>query len=117
ARQKEEDAQHSKTMLKFREEEIKRLELLINGKFSAEEYLVEENKVLKEEIQLLRAGMNRNPESTQYSVENNRLREQLQTFQNFYEHGERESLLTEMSELRNQVIFFFFSFFFQSSLI
>ncbi|XP_062108915.1 kinesin-like protein KIN-12C isoform X2 [Humulus lupulus] len=104
ARQREEDAQHSKIMLRFREEEIKRLELLTNGKLSAEKYLVEENKVLMEEIQLLRAEMNRNPESTQNSVENNRLREQLQTFQNFYEHGERETLIAEVSELRNQLL-------------
>ncbi|PON64835.1 Kinesin-like protein [Parasponia andersonii] len=102
AQEREEDAQRSKMMLRFREEEIKRLELLTNGMLSAENYLVQENKVLIEEIQLLRAGMDRNSELTQYAVENNRLREQLQKFQNFYEHGERETLLAEVSKLRNQ---------------
>lgn len=27
-------------------------------------------------------------------------------FQNFYEHGEREKLLTEISELRDQVFYY-----------
>lgn len=65
-------------MLRLCEEEIKQLELLKNGMLSAEKYLVQENKVLMEQIQLLRAGLDRNPELTQYAVENNRLREQLQ---------------------------------------
>ncbi|KAH7520915.1 hypothetical protein FEM48_Zijuj08G0196300 [Ziziphus jujuba var. spinosa] len=102
--QGEEDSQHTKMMLKFRDEKIKRLELLVDGMLSAETYLMQENKTLLEEIQLLRAKIDRYPELSQISLENNRLREQLQSIQNFYEHGERETLLAEVSELRNQLL-------------
>lgn len=66
-------------MLKFRDEKIKRLELLVDGMLSAETYLMQENKTLLEEIQLLRAKIDRYPELSQISLENNRLREQLQS--------------------------------------
>lgn len=65
-------------MLRLRNEEIKRLELLTDGMLSADNYLVQENKALLEEIQALRKRKDENPELTQYAVENNRLREQLQ---------------------------------------
>lgn len=76
--QREEDAQRIKMMLKFREEKIKQLESLVNGSLSAEKYLMEEIKVLKEEIQLLQARIDRNPELTRFALENIRLLEQLQ---------------------------------------
>lgn len=66
-------------MLKVREEEVKQLELLTDGLLPVEKSLLQENKVLKEEIQLLRTRMDGNPKLIQYVVENNRLREQLQT--------------------------------------
>ncbi|XP_021290851.1 kinesin-like protein KIN-12C, partial [Herrania umbratica] len=91
--QREEDVQRAKMMLRFREEKIKNLELLSTGLVSTEEYLTEENRALKEEIQLLQTKIDRNPEVTRFAVENIRLLEQLQIFQNFYEHGERETLL------------------------
>ncbi|KAH0993179.1 hypothetical protein GBA52_004662 [Prunus armeniaca] len=102
--QSEEDAGHAKMMLRFREEKIKRLELLTDGMLSPEKYLMEENKALLEEIQLLQARFESNPELTRYSVENCRLLEQLKLYQKFYEHGERETLLAEVSELRNQLL-------------
>ena len=65
-------------MLRFREEKIKQLELLVHGKLSFDIYLEEENKALLEEIQLLRARTDRNPELTRFALENIRLQEQLQ---------------------------------------
>jgi kinesin family protein 15 len=76
--QREEDAQHTKMMLRFREEKIKQLELLVHSKLSSEKYLMEENKALLEEIQLVRARTDRNPELTRFALENIRLHEQLQ---------------------------------------
>ncbi|KAK3190165.1 hypothetical protein Dsin_029726 [Dipteronia sinensis] len=102
--QREEDAQHIKMMLKFREEKIKQLELLVNGCLSTEKYLSEENKALKEEIQLLQGRIDRNPELTRFALENIRLLEQLQLFQSFYEQGERETLLAEVAQLRDQLL-------------
>ncbi|KAK8582314.1 hypothetical protein V6N13_032069 [Hibiscus sabdariffa] len=101
--QKDEDVQHTKMMLRFREDKIKNLELLTTGLVSTEEYLMEENQALKEEIQLLQTKIDRNPELTRFALENIRLLEQLQTFQKFYEQGERETLLGEISELRDQL--------------
>jgi len=65
-------------MLRFREDKIKQLELLVHGTLSSENYLMEENKALMEEIQLLRARIDRNPELTRFALENIRLQEQLQ---------------------------------------
>ncbi|TYJ17739.1 hypothetical protein E1A91_A09G073800v1 [Gossypium mustelinum] len=101
--QKEEDVQRTKMMLRFREEKIKNLESLATGLVSTEEYLMEENQALKAEIQLLRTKIDRNPELTRFALENIRLIEQLQIFQNFYEQGEREILLGEISELRDEL--------------
>lgn len=76
--EREEDARHTKLMLRTRDDKIKRLELLVDGMLSAEKYLMEENKALQEEIQMLQARPDGNPELTRYAVENSRLLEQLQ---------------------------------------
>lgn len=101
---REENAQRIKLILRFREEKIKQLELLVSGSLSTETYLQEENKILKEEIQVLQERIDKNPELTRFALENIRLLEQLQRFQNFYEHGEREALLAEISGFRVQLL-------------
>ncbi|KAK7264770.1 hypothetical protein RJT34_32380 [Clitoria ternatea] len=102
--QREEDIQRTSIMLKDNEEKIKQLELLVDGQLSAEKYLMEVNKALQEEIQLLKANIDKNSDSSRLTLENDRLVQQLQLFQNFYEHGERDRLLTELSELRDQLL-------------
>jgi kinesin family member 15 len=57
-------------LLKFREEKIKRLELLANGIISTDNYLNDENNALKEEIQQLQAKIDRNPEVTRFVTYN-----------------------------------------------
>ncbi|KAK7291739.1 hypothetical protein RIF29_07120 [Crotalaria pallida] len=103
-RQREEDAQHTRILLRHSEEKIRQLELLVDDKLSAEKYLSEENRALQEEIQLLQTSIDKSAESSKLTLENDRLSEQLQLFQNFYEHGERERLLTELAELREQLL-------------
>ncbi|KAL5538433.1 hypothetical protein UlMin_042978 [Ulmus minor] len=98
------NAQHTEMMIKFRDEKIKGLELLLDGTLSSEDYLVQENKDLHEEIELLRSKMDKHTELMQNDVKNNSLQEQLELFQNFYEHGEREKLIAEVSDLRNQLL-------------
>ncbi|KAL3505563.1 hypothetical protein ACH5RR_030945 [Cinchona calisaya] len=98
----EEDAQHTKMTLRFRDEKIKRLELLADGLVSADDYLVNENKSLREEVELLQSRSGKSPEMTRFALENIRLLEQLRLFQNFYAQGERETLLDEISELRDE---------------
>ena len=77
AHQREEDVQRTKMMLRFREEKIKRLELLSDGSMSADKYLMEENNALLEEVKLLQSRIERNPELTRFALENIRLIEQL----------------------------------------
>nr|TKR74326.1 phragmoplast orienting kinesin-1 isoform X1 [Populus alba] len=77
---------------------------LMDGSLPADHYLMEENKALKEEIQLLQPRLDKSPELTRFALENMRLLEQLQLFQKFYEQGEREMLLGEISELRDQLL-------------
>ncbi|KAJ6720892.1 KINESIN-LIKE PROTEIN KIN-12C ISOFORM X1 [Salix viminalis] len=97
--QKEEDVQHTKLILRFRDEKIKQLESLIDGSLPADHYLMEENKALKEEIQLLQPRLDKSPELTRFALENIRLLEQLQLFQSFYEQGEREIYWLNLKEI------------------
>lgn len=76
-RQREEDTRCSKMMLKFREDKIQRMESLLGGSIPVNAYLLEENKALSEEVQLLQAKVDRNPEVTRFALENIRLLDQL----------------------------------------
>ncbi|XP_022148525.1 kinesin-like protein KIN-12D isoform X2 [Momordica charantia] len=105
-RQREEDTRCSKMMLKFREDKIQRMESLLGGSIPAETYLLDENRGLSEEIQLLRAKIDRNPEVIRFALENIRLLDQLRRLQEFYEEGEREVLMDEVSKLRDQLLQF-----------
>lgn len=80
ARQREEDAQNTSNMLRHCEEKIKQLELLVEGQLSAEKYLMEENRALQDEIQLLKANIDKNSESSRLALENDRLLQQLQQY-------------------------------------
>lgn len=75
--QQQEETQRTKMMLKFREDKIKRLELLLDGLISADKFYLDENSALREENQLLQAKIERNPEVTRFAMENIRLLEQI----------------------------------------
>lgn len=64
-------------MLRFREDKIKKMESLLSGSIPAETYLLDENRALSEEIQLLQAKLDKNPEVTRFAYENIRLLHQL----------------------------------------
>ncbi|RDX99717.1 Kinesin-like protein KIN-12D, partial [Mucuna pruriens] len=102
--QREEDTRSCKMMLRFREDKIQRLESRLAGSIPTDTFLQEENKALSDEIQLLQGKLDRNPEVTRFAVENIRLLDQLRRYQEFYEEGEREILLTEVSSLREQLL-------------
>ncbi|XWS54846.1 hypothetical protein CRYUN_Cryun10bG0124600 [Craigia yunnanensis] len=105
-RQREEDTRSTKMMLRFREDKIQRMESLMCGSLPADSFLFKENKALSEEIQLLQAKVDKNPEVTRFALENIRLLDQLRSFQEFYEEGEKEILLEEISKLRDQLLQF-----------
>lgn len=64
-------------MLKFREDKIQRMESLIGGLIPPDAYLLVENRALCDEMQLLKAKLEKNPEVTRFALENIRLLEQL----------------------------------------
>lgn len=76
-RQREEENRCTKMMLKFREAKIQKMESVFSGLISADSYLIEENNTLTEEIKILRAKVDKNPEVTRFAVDNIRLQEQL----------------------------------------
>ncbi|GAB2267273.1 hypothetical protein Dimus_002259 [Dionaea muscipula] len=102
--QREEDTRSTKMMLKFREDKIQRMEAFLGELKPVDAYLLDENNAMSEEIRLLRAKVDRNPEVTRFAIENIRLLDQLRKFQDFYEEGERDILVAELCELREQVI-------------
>ncbi|KAL3700311.1 hypothetical protein R1sor_018333 [Riccia sorocarpa] len=102
--QREEDSHCSKMMLRFREDKIRRLEGVADAMLSADLFYKEEQKALMEELQLMRSRLDRNPELTRFAMENIRLMEQLRRYQEFYDCGEKEVLLGEISVLRNQLL-------------
>lgn len=75
--QQEEEVQLSKYIMKLREEKVDRLESLGNGIISADSFILEENNALKDEIRLLWARTEQNPESTRLAHENISLLKQL----------------------------------------
>jgi kinesin family protein 15 len=81
-KQREDDSQCSKMMLRFREDKIKRLESVANGFLSSDAFLVQEKNALVEELQLVQGRLDRNPELTRFAMENIRLLEQLRRYRN-----------------------------------
>uniref|UniRef100_A0A7I4FAR1 Kinesin motor domain-containing protein n=1 Tax=Physcomitrium patens TaxID=3218 RepID=A0A7I4FAR1_PHYPA len=103
-KQREDDSQCSKMLLRFREDKIKRLEALSASITPADMYLRQEKECLMNELQLVQAKFDRNPELTRFAIENIRLLEQLRRFQDFYAGGEREAMADEISNLRDQLL-------------
>ncbi|XP_050363080.1 kinesin-like protein KIN-12D [Argentina anserina] len=104
--QREEDTRSTKMMLRFREDKIKKMEALLSGSIPPKAYLLNENRALCEEIQLLQAKLDKNPEVTRFAYENIRLLNQLRRLEEYYEEGERDLLLDELSKLRDQLLQF-----------
>lgn len=103
-KQREEDTQSGKMMLRFREDKIKRMESVLGGLISPDTYLSEERDSLLEEVQILRNRLERNPEVTRFAMENIRLQEELHRYQVFYEAGERDMMEKEISILQEQLL-------------
>ncbi|CAM6039323.1 unnamed protein product [Sphagnum compactum] len=102
--QREADTQSSKMILRFREDKIRRLESLSKGLLSMDSHLEEEKQMLMQELQLMREKVDRNPELTRFAMENIRLLDQLCTLQDFQGGGEREVMMEEISNLRDQLL-------------
>lgn len=67
-------------ILRFRDDKIRRLEGVVAGKIPVDNHLVEENKRLADELELVRAQTDRNPDLTRFAMENIRLQEQVRGY-------------------------------------
>lgn len=83
-KQREDDSQCSKMLLRFREDKIRRLEALAAGMMSSDTYLRQENDFLMNELRLMQEKADRNPEITRFAMENIRLLEQLRRLLSFW---------------------------------
>ncbi|KAH9532376.1 hypothetical protein CY35_19G090000 [Sphagnum magellanicum] len=100
----EEETEDCRKLVSLCEDKIQRLESLTDEKLSVESYLNDENKMLEEELQIMQRRIECNPKLAQFSIDNLHLTEQLKRYQDFYASGERETLLQENLDLRNQIL-------------
>ncbi|KAL9275718.1 Kinesin-like protein [Drosera capensis] len=77
AKQRADEIQGLKMRLRFREAGLKRLEAVAAGKISAEMHLLKEKDEHLKEIEVLRAQVDRNQETTRFAMENLRLNEEI----------------------------------------
>ncbi|VVB01222.1 unnamed protein product [Arabis nemorensis] len=87
-----------------REDKIIRLESLMDGILSKEDFLDEEFASLLHEHKLLKDIYQNHPEVLQTKIELERAQEEVESFGNFYgDMGEREVLLEEIQDLKTQL--------------
>lgn len=89
-----------------REEKISRLEALVDGTISSEEYLKDELALLAFEHKLLEDKFQNHPEVTRAMIEEKRLSEELEKYRSFCELGERDALMEEIKNLRTQLQYY-----------
>ncbi|GJN23300.1 hypothetical protein PR202_gb10936 [Eleusine coracana subsp. coracana] len=104
AAQRTEEVRSFKMRLKFREDQIKRLEKVASGKLSAEAHLLQEKEDLKKELEALRSQLVRNPEITKFAMENLQLKEDLRRLQSFVDEGEREMMHHQVLVLQDKLL-------------
>ncbi|CAG7901387.1 unnamed protein product [Brassica rapa] len=87
-----------------REDKIVRLESLMGGVLSKDDFLDEEFASLMHEHKLLKDMYENHPEVLETRIELKRAQEEVESFKNFYgEMGEREVLLEEIHDLKAQL--------------
>nr|CAB3498193.1 unnamed protein product [Digitaria exilis] len=104
AAQKTEEVRSFKMRLRFREEQIKRLEQVASGKLSAEAHLLQEKENLAKELEVLRSQLDHNPEITKFAMENLQLKEELRRLQSFVDESEREMMHEQIIALQDKLL-------------
>ncbi|WCJ27531.1 phragmoplast-associated kinesin-related protein putative [Euphorbia peplus] len=89
-----------------REDKILRLEGLMDGVLPTEEFMEEELASLVHEHKLLKQKFENHPEVLRTNIELKKAQDELENYRNFYDLGEREVLLEEIQDLRNQLQFY-----------
>ncbi|KAB2032155.1 hypothetical protein ES319_D05G352500v1 [Gossypium barbadense] len=89
-----------------REDKILRLESLMDGVLPTEEFLGAELASLAHEHKLLKEKYDNHQEVLRTKIELKRVQDELEQFRSFHDLGEREVLLEEIQDLRNQLRYY-----------
>ncbi|XP_072969272.1 kinesin-like protein KIN-12B isoform X1 [Typha angustifolia] len=89
-----------------REDKISRLESLMDGILPTEEFMDEEFVSLKNEHKLLKEKYENHPEFMQVNIELKRVQDELDRYRNFFDMGEKDVLMEEIQDLRNQLQYY-----------
>ncbi|CAI8618538.1 unnamed protein product [Vicia faba] len=90
-----------------REGKTQRLQSHMDGVLPTDEFMNEDLvSHAREHVRLLKENYEHHPEVLKMKIELKRVQDKLQEYQNFYEFGEREVLMEEICNLRNQLQFY-----------
>ncbi|CAL5214057.1 unnamed protein product [Lathyrus oleraceus] len=89
-----------------REGKMQHHQSLMDGVLPTDEFMNEDLVSHAHEHELLKENYEHHPEVLKMKIELKRVQDKLQEYQNFYEFGEREVLMEEMCNLRNQLHFY-----------
>ncbi|KAM7486192.1 hypothetical protein LguiA_002201 [Lonicera macranthoides] len=89
-----------------REDKIVRLESLMDGILSSEEFVDDELLSLKNEHMLLKEKYENHPEVLSTKIELKRVQNELERYRNFFDMGERDVLVEEIQDLRSQLQYY-----------
>ncbi|KAK9683135.1 hypothetical protein RND81_10G119100 [Saponaria officinalis] len=90
----------------MREDKIVRLENLMDGVLPSEDFMEEELICLREENEILKEKYDNHPEVLEAKIELQRVQDELERLQNFFDMGEKEVLLEEIHDLRSQLQYY-----------
>ncbi|KAL5571887.1 hypothetical protein UlMin_021484, partial [Ulmus minor] len=91
---------------KTREDKILRLESLMDGILPTEDFMEEELVSLRHEHKLLKERYENHPKVLRTKIELKSAQKELENLRNYHEMGEREVLLEEIRDLRNQLHYY-----------
>ncbi|KAL6548776.1 TRAFAC class myosin-kinesin ATPase superfamily [Orobanche gracilis] len=86
-----------------REDKIARLESLMDGVLSTEEFMDEEFLSQTYEHKILQEQFANHPDVLRTKIELNRVQDELERYQNFFDLGERDVLVEEIQDLRTHL--------------
>ncbi|XP_075512067.1 kinesin-like protein KIN-12B [Primulina tabacum] len=89
-----------------REDKIARLESLMDGVLPTEDFMEDELLSLTHEHKILRDQYDNHPDVLRTIIEQKRVQDELERYQNFFDLGERDVLLEEIQDLRAQLQFY-----------
>ncbi|KAL9240082.1 hypothetical protein vseg_014342 [Gypsophila vaccaria] len=90
----------------MREDKIIRLENLMDGVLPSEDFMGEELICLRKENEIWKEKYDNHPEVLETKIELQRVQDELERLQNFFDMGEKEVLLEEIHDLRSQLQYY-----------